>query len=116
MDPLRFSQLVEEALERLPRKFKRKLENLAILVEDRPEKELQRQYSGILLGLFRGVPRTHQTFFAASPPAQIILYQKNIEAICRNDEEVRDQIETTVKHEIGHYFGMSERDLRRQGY
>ncbi len=116
MDRLRFSQLVEEALERLPRKFKRKIENLAILIEDHPERELQHQYSGKLLGLFRGVPRTHQTVFAASPPAQIILYQKNIEAICQNDEEVRVQIETTVKHEIGHYFGLSERDLRRRGY
>jgi predicted Zn-dependent protease with MMP-like domain len=116
MDPLRFTQLVEEALDRLPRKFKRKLENLAILVEDRPERELQRQYSGLLLGLFRGVPRTHQTVFAASPPGQIVLYQKNIEAICHSEEEIREQIETTVKHEIGHYFGMSERDLERRGY
>jgi predicted Zn-dependent protease with MMP-like domain len=116
MDRIHFNQLVDDALERLPRLFKDKLSNLAIMVEDYPDSELQDQYSGLLLGLFHGVPKTRETVFWASPPGQILLYQKNIEAICHDDEEVRVQIETTLKHEIGHYFGLSEQDLRRKGY
>jgi predicted Zn-dependent protease with MMP-like domain len=116
MDRLRFLQLVEETLQRLPRRFKQKLENVAVLVEDYPEKGLERRHSGLLLGLFHGVPRTRQSIFAMDMPAHIVLYQKNIESVCRDELEISFQIEKTLKHEIGHYFGLSERDLRRKGY
>jgi predicted Zn-dependent protease with MMP-like domain len=116
MNRIQFSHLVDEALGRLPRTFKERLENIAIIVEDQPEKELQGEFDGLLLGLFRGIPKTHQSVSWPGLPAQIFLYQKNIEAICRNESEITKQIEKTLKHEIGHYFGLSERDLRRQGY
>jgi predicted Zn-dependent protease with MMP-like domain len=116
MDRLRFLQLVEETLERLPRRFKQKLENVAVLVEDYPERGLERQYPGLLLGLFHGVPKTRQSFFSLDMPAQIVLYQKNIESVCQDELEILGQIEKTLKHEIGHYFGLSEKDLRRKGY
>ena len=116
MERIQFTQLVDEALARLPKKFKDKLENLAVIVEDYPDKETQGNFSGIILGLFRGVPRTEQSFSWAAPPSQIYLYQKNIESICRNDAEILRQIQKTLEHEIGHYFGLSERDLKRRGY
>ncbi len=113
---MHFNQLVDQVLERLPRAFKEKLHNLAIIVEDFPDEELQEQFEGTLLGLFQGVPKTRETVFWASPPSQIRLFQKNIESLCRTDEQIRQQIEKTLKHEIGHYFGLSERDLRKKGY
>ena len=117
MDRIQFSQLVDEALIRLPRTFRERLENIAIIVEDFPDEELQSEFEGLLLGLFRGIPKTRQSVSWPGLPAQIFLYQKNIEAICRNDEsKISKQIEKTLKHEIGHYFGLSERDLRRRGY
>jgi len=116
MNRIQFSQLVDDALGRLPRTFKNKLENIAIIVEDYPEKELQNEFAGLLLGLFRGIPKTRQSVSWSGLPAQIFLYQKNIEAICRTESEVTKQIEKTLKHEIGHYFGLSEHDLRRRGY
>ncbi len=116
MDRLEFSQLVDEALDRLPRFFKDKLENIAVIVEDYPEDELKSDFSGLLLGLFRGIPRTRQSVFVSGMPGQIILYQKNIEKICRSREAIFREIDRTLKHEIGHYFGLSERDLRRKGY
>jgi len=116
MNRIQFSQLVDEALGRLPRTFKDKLENIAIIVEDQPEKELQGEFTGLLLGLFRGIPKTRQSVSWPGLPAQIFLYQKNIEAVCSTQSEVTKQIEKTLKHEIGHYFGLSERDLRRRGY
>ncbi len=45
-------------------------------------------------------------------PDYIVLYQKNIEAICSNEAGVREQIRLTVIHELGHYFGMDENQLK----
>jgi len=45
-------------------------------------------------------------------PAHIVLYQKNIEAVCPSEKEVRHQIRQTLMHELGHYFGMTEEQLR----
>ena len=116
MDRIRFTQLVEEALTSLPRVFRAKLENVSIIVEDYPEVALEEEFKGLLLGLFRGTPRTEQSVFVAHLPAQIFLYQKNIETVSRTEKEIVEQINKTLKHEIGHYFGLSEKDLKRKGY
>jgi predicted Zn-dependent protease with MMP-like domain len=116
MDRIHFTHLVDEALGHIPKSFKDRIENVAVIVEDYPPAEIQQGFKGILLGLFRGVPRTQQTVFWAAPPSQIFLYQKNIEAISKNDDEVARQIQKTLRHEIGHYFGLSEEDLKNRGY
>ncbi len=67
---------------------------------------------GLLLGLFHGIPRTEKSVFYSTPPDHIFLYQKNIEAISRSDADVRRQIRATLLHEVGHYFGLSEEELR----
>jgi predicted Zn-dependent protease with MMP-like domain len=66
----------------------------------------------LLLGLFHGIPRTEKSVFSAAPPDRIFLYRRNIEAVCRTDAEVRRQIRATLLHEVGHYFGLSEDELR----
>ena len=72
----------------------------------RPERRL-------LLGVFQGVPATQQSVFALpTGPARIVLFQDNIEAVCGSEAEIRRQVRLTVIHEIGHYFGMSEEQLR----
>ena len=116
MDRIHFTHLVDEELGRIPKWFKDRIENVAVIVEDHPSAEVQQGFNGILLGLFRGVPRTQQTVFWPAPPSQIYLYQKNIEAISKNDDEVASQIQKTLRHEIGHYFGLSEQDLKNRGY
>lgn len=111
-----FNRLVGEALDSLPAEFRHRIENVAVLVEDRPAQEppsASGQPKRILLGIFHGVPLTQrssfQTFVA---PSEIVLYQKNIEAVCANDDQVREQIRRTVIHEFGHYFGMTEEQLK----
>ena len=116
MNRIRFTELVEEALTQLPRLFRSKLENVSIIVEDYPEEELQNEFEGLLLGLFRGTPRTEQSLFTTHMPSQIFLYQKNIEQISRSEKQIVKQINKTLKHEIGHYFGLSEGELRKKGY
>lgn len=110
MDRERFEKLVEQALERLPEQFRKKLTNVAIIVEYLPPRELERD--DLLLGLFHGVPFTERSTFSATPPDRIFLYQKNIETVCSTDEEIRRQIRDTLLHEVGHYFGLSEDELR----
>ncbi len=111
-----FNRLVGEALDSIPAEFRRRIENVAVLVEDRPEEEPRSepgQPKRILLGIFHGVPLTERSSFALPyGPNRIVLYQKNIEAVCRNDDQVREQIRRTVIHEFGHYFGMTEEQLK----
>ena len=65
------------------------------------------------LGLFHGVPMTQKSVFGLpGGPDYVVLYQKNIEAVCATEAEVRHQIRQTVIHEIGHYFGMTEEQLK----
>ena len=109
----RFIRLVEEALEQLPARFRRRIENVAVIVEDYPRGPSPDRTKGLLLGVFTGVPATQRTVWeTAVPPGRIVLYQKNIEAVCANEDEIREQVRLTMLHEIGHYFGMSEDQLR----
>jgi predicted Zn-dependent protease with MMP-like domain len=65
------------------------------------------------LGIFHGVPATKRSVFnLPTGPDQIVLYQKNIEAVCSSGAEVRHQIRQTLIHERGHYFGMTEEQLK----
>jgi hypothetical protein len=67
---------------------------------------------GLVLGVFEGVPTTRKgTFDLPGGPDRIVLYQKNIEAVCSNEAEIRREIHLTVVHELGHYFGMTEAQL-----
>ena len=112
MERERFAVLVEEALERLPAKFRARLENIAVIVEDFPPHSRHRETRYRLLGIFEGVPLTEKNVFAAAPPGRIVLYQKNIEAVSESEERIREQIKLTVLHEVGHYFGLSEEELK----
>ena len=67
----------------------------------------------LLLGVFHGVPTTKKSIFdLPTGPDHIVLYQKNIEAVCSSEAEVRHQIRQTLIHELGHYFGMTEEQLK----
>jgi len=118
MDREQFEQLVEEAMAGLPQKFKKFIENLAVIVEDYPSGETRRSVgaprSGIILGLYHGVPFKHRgPYYGNIPPDVIVIYQKPIESICATDEEVKEKVQDVVLHEVGHYFGMSDAELHR---
>ena len=111
-----FVKVVEEALDSLPKEFRSRIHNVAILVEDFPPNQLPAQPGQprrLLLGIFHGVPATKRSIFDLSMgPNHIVLYQKNIEAICSSETETRQQIRQTLIHELGHYFGMTEEQLK----
>ena len=112
----RFVEVVEEVLDSLPQEFRSRIRNVAVLVEDVPPHQSSppsRQPGQLLLGLFHGVPTTRKSVFdLPTGPDYIVLYQKNIEAVCSSEAEVRKQIRLTVIHELGHYFGMDENQLK----
>ncbi len=111
-----FTKVVEEALDSLPQEFRNRIRNVAVLVEDKPPSRPSRragQRRQLVLGVFHGVPTTKKsTFDLSSGPDHIVLYQKNIEAVCSSEAEVRKQIRLTVIHELGHYFGLDEEQLK----
>jgi|SRR5579872_4009570 predicted Zn-dependent protease with MMP-like domain len=116
MEREEFVNVAEETLDSLPEEFRTRIQNVAILVEDFPPHRSPPR-SGrkqrLLLGIFHGVPATQKSVFDLSVgPAHIVLYQKNIEAVCSSDAEVRHQIRQTLIHELGHYFGMTEEQLK----
>ncbi len=106
-----FIKVAEDALDSLPKEFLSRINNVAILVEDCPPRRAPQ--GQLILGIFHGVPATKKSFFdVPMGPAHIVFYQKNIEAVCSNEAEVRHQIRQTLIHELVHYFGMTEEQLR----
>jgi predicted Zn-dependent protease with MMP-like domain len=115
MERERFTKIVEEVLDSLPQQFRSRIHNVAILVEDFPPSQSlprPRRSKRMLLGVFHGVPATKKSVFdLPTGPDYVVLYQKNIEAVCSSEAELREQIRRTVIHELGHYFGMDESQL-----
>jgi predicted Zn-dependent protease with MMP-like domain len=118
-----FIRLVEGVLESLPEEFRERIHNLAVFVEDRPrplrksrrvvEKGGLGKPRHLVLGVYQGRPATQRSVFDLSTgPDRIVLYQKNIEAVCSSEAEIRHEVRQTVLHELGHYFGMDEDQLK----
>lgn len=120
MDAKAFEDLVAEAVESLPEEFKRKLENIDIVIEDEPTAEQVRlahvPKSIFLMGLYQGVPFSKRTHFYGNVlPDKITIFRNNIERACRTEEETKEAIRRTVIHEFAHYFGLSDEHMKRSG-
>jgi predicted Zn-dependent protease with MMP-like domain len=114
MEREEFAKVMQEVLDSLPEEFRNCIRNVAMLVEDFPPGQTPSgQRKKLLLGIFHGVPLPKKSVFALpTGPDYVVLYQKNIEAVCSTEAEVREQIRRTVIHEFGHYFGMDEEQLK----
>jgi len=121
LSPEEFEELVDEALESIPPPFERYMEGLAVDVEPMPDGETLEEM-GIddprsLLGLYRGTPLTARSVEQSlRMPDSIVIYQRNIERMCRTRQQLVEQIRKTILHEVGHHFGMDERELGEMGY
>jgi predicted Zn-dependent protease with MMP-like domain len=112
----RFTQLVEEALREIPRRFRSEMKNVAVIVEDEPPPhilaEMEIQPPDSLFGLYQGTPLPERGWgYGNALPDRISIYQIPIEDSCADEEEIRDCVAETVIHEFGHYFGMSEEEI-----
>jgi predicted Zn-dependent protease with MMP-like domain len=112
----RFEQLVTEAITLIPKRFRREMNNLAIVIEDHPSRELLAEMEieppDSLYGLYQGTPLPERTWAHGNAlPDRITLYRQPIEAECEDEDEVRAVIGETLIHEVGHYFGLSEEEI-----
>lgn len=109
----KFEKLVEEGIRSIPKKFREKLDNIVIRIEEEPSPE-QRKVAGLekdetLLGLYEGISIDRRgSFHSGTLPDTITLFRKPILAAARTQEEVKKIVKETVWHEIAHYFGMDE--------
>jgi len=118
MDDRVFEQVAAEAMRDLPRSIREYVENVPLLIEDFPSLELlaEESVSPQILGVFIGVPRTEAAVTAqATDVDRMILFKRNLEKVCCTQAELVEQVQITVKHEIGHYLGLDEVDLERLG-
>jgi predicted Zn-dependent protease with MMP-like domain len=116
MDRSSFEILVQNSLQKLPRRFKKKLANISVVVEDLPSQELLNEMGikhGSLFGLYQGVPLTQRGWnYGNMLPDRIVIYQRTIESVATSPEAIEKIVQDTVIHEIGHYFGFSDKELR----
>jgi len=118
-----FERIAQEVFDGLPKHLLERIDNVRIVVEAAPSAETMHQValapSSMLLGLYEGVPLTKRGVdYGVAPvvPDKITLYQRNIELSCSSEKEISEKIKEVLIHEIGHYFGMNEREIREAGY
>jgi predicted Zn-dependent protease with MMP-like domain len=120
MDSQKFEQLVIRAVESLPDEFRERLDNIDVIIADQPSpeqmKSTDRKRGGMLLGLYEGIPLTHRhSSYGMVTPDRITIFQKPIEAVCRNNTEIVEEIRRVVLHEIAHHFGIGDDRLKELG-
>ncbi len=113
---LEFERLVDRALRKLPRRFKEKVENVAVVVEDWADDdtlaEMDIEPPDTLYGLYRGIDITRRdSSYGNVLPDTITIYQGPIEEDCETLDEIVEVVRDTVMHELGHYFGLDDEQL-----
>ena len=116
-----FDRIVKRAIENIPEEIREHLDNILISVQKHPSKDLLEEMEmdpdEPLLGLYWGVPLTERS--VTSPPDfpdTIILFQSPLEQMCETIEELEEEIEITVVHEVAHAVGIPEERLAELGY
>lgn len=120
MNRTAFEVLVAEALDSLPDELLGWIDNVSIVVGERPTPQQLAQVGlgpdDLLFGLYVGVPKTHRGFtYGENVPDKIVIFQRPIERVCGSPAQIRECVRKTVLHEIGHHFGMDEGQLRAAG-
>ena len=115
-----FDRIVKKVIRNIPQEIQQYLDNIVISVKKRPSKKML-QEMGLspeepLLGVYDGVSLMDRT--VTSPPLfpdSIILFQEPLEEMCETIQELEDEIEITVVHEVAHFVGISEERLEELG-
>jgi predicted Zn-dependent protease with MMP-like domain len=113
-----FEALVEKAMRKLPKKFKEKISNIAVVVEDWADEATLRDVGieppDTLYGLYRGIELAQRdSSYGNVLPDVITIYQGPIEEDAADQEEMAEIVRETVVHELGHYFGLDDETMHR---
>lgn len=112
-----FEDVVSDALDRLPDEFAELMSNIAVQVEERPDRETLRELDldpldETLYGLYTGVPLDERGgWYGNVLPDVILLYRQPLLDDCRDRDELIHEIQLTLLHEIGHHFGLSDEEM-----
>jgi len=114
--PEEFEALVAQALDGLPREFAELLENVAVMVEEEPSREMIASLGHdpshtTLLGLYQGVPHTWRDTYYSALPDRVTIYRGPILRHCTDRLDVVRQVRDTVVHELGHHFGLKDEEM-----
>ena len=118
IDEAAFREAAGTALDNLPRSIREFVDDVPVLIQDYPSEDLiaSENVSPQILGLYMGVPRTEAEMSHQQDDVnRVILFKQNLEKVCADRDELIEQIQVTVRHEIGHHLGLSEEDLERLG-
>ncbi len=108
----RFDELVDEALAHLPEMLLENLDNVIIIVEDEPDD------GSDVLGWYEGTALTERdtSYGLGHLPDRVVLFRGPLTRMCRDEEELLDEIGITLLHELGHYHGIDEERLHALGW
>jgi predicted Zn-dependent protease with MMP-like domain len=116
-----FDRIVRQAIRRIPVEIRQHLDNILITVQKRPAPDMLEEMGyppdEPLLGVYWGVPLNERS--VAEPPLYpdtIYIFKEPLEDMCVSRDELEEEIEITVAHEVAHYLGMSEERLAELGY
>lgn len=113
----RFREVCSQAIDELPEELHKLLGNVPVIAGEYPSEELVKD--GVdprVLGLFTGVPYGDKSSVGGAPHLDaILLFQRNIERMAYNADDVENEIHITLVHEAGHFFGLSEEQLEEMG-
>jgi predicted Zn-dependent protease with MMP-like domain len=105
----KFEEIVHRKFMEIPKEIRNKIENVGIIIEEKKSENL--------LGLYHGVPfpKRKSSTYSLILPDRIIIFKENIENQCNSEEEIEKLIEKVLLHEIGHYIGLNENQLKKLG-
>jgi predicted Zn-dependent protease with MMP-like domain len=125
MSASRFKDLVTRALGLLPPEFAAHMDNVNVVIEHEPGRDLLRSLAddrhhyhceGTLFGLYEGVPLTERGINDVLLPDRITIYRRPLLESCDTEAQLVREVRITVLHEVGHFFGMDEDRLDELGY
>ena len=112
-----FEKIVKDSVNKIPEKFRVILdkENIKLLAREKVPDALKNKFeNNLIFGVFIGVPYNKRSIFILQQePTRIELYKESFEKVFKEQGDMENQIVKTVVHEIGHYFGFSEEELRQ---
>ncbi len=122
-----FDEQLEAVLPDLPEEVRRFMNDIPLIVEDFPSKEVLRKmrirHPANLLGLYTGIPLIKRSVDLSGIPSDVVhIYRLGLLTQSRrhdgtfNEEKLRSEIRRTILHEYGHHVGLTEKDLRDRGY
>ena len=116
-----FERLVVEAVTLIPRRFRREMKNLALVVEEEPSPELLEEMEieppDSLYGLYQGTPLPERTWdFGNTLPDRITLFRNALSGACADEAALVEEIRVTLVHEFAHHFGIDDDRLHELGW